>query len=225
MVLERILHFLGSSLCHQNPARSFACSGLAMPVCARCTGIYIAILISSLTISLVDRKSRNILPSGKILWGMLPFLLLMGLDVGLSTLGIYETGNMVSFLTGFMVGWCIPLILLPVRNLLLFKPGSQGSYLQKKCQFLAWMGTAPVFMTLFYFFQTSWCWLWSVLSVAGLILLVALLLMLLWFSLNSKASGKISRGWAQVKIYVIFTAASLSLLSVLSVLRIFLLPY
>ena len=36
-----IVYVAGSVVCHQRPERSFAWAGHALPVCARCTGIYL----------------------------------------------------------------------------------------------------------------------------------------------------------------------------------------
>jgi uncharacterized membrane protein len=38
-----IAYLLGSFLCHQDPARSFQAFGAQLPVCARCTGLYLAV--------------------------------------------------------------------------------------------------------------------------------------------------------------------------------------
>ena len=56
---------LGSIVCHQLPMRSFHLWGVAMPVCARCTGIYIgaatAAIASPLAPTLRDRSARRML--------------------------------------------------------------------------------------------------------------------------------------------------------------------
>ncbi len=35
------VYFVGHLICHQLPARSFQLAGVPLPVCARCTGIYV----------------------------------------------------------------------------------------------------------------------------------------------------------------------------------------
>jgi hypothetical protein len=39
---------IGSVVCHQDPARSFATAGIQVPVCARCTGLYAGAVLGAL---------------------------------------------------------------------------------------------------------------------------------------------------------------------------------
>jgi hypothetical protein len=41
------VYAIGSAICHQRPERSFAFAGVQMPVCARCTGIYIGAALAA----------------------------------------------------------------------------------------------------------------------------------------------------------------------------------
>ena len=41
-VVPPIVYAAGSRICHQKPDRSFHTSGVAWPVCARCSGLYLA---------------------------------------------------------------------------------------------------------------------------------------------------------------------------------------
>ena len=54
------IYTLGSVICHQRPERSFALDGQSLPVCARCTGLYISGAIGALLAWLGSgRESRR----------------------------------------------------------------------------------------------------------------------------------------------------------------------
>jgi len=52
------VYLLGSVLCHQRPERSFFLWGSQMPVCARCTGIYLGAAFASL--AFVLHRGRDV---------------------------------------------------------------------------------------------------------------------------------------------------------------------
>lgn len=47
-----------SRICHQRPERSFHVAGLPLPVCARCTGIYLSAAIGALAVWAAARPRR-----------------------------------------------------------------------------------------------------------------------------------------------------------------------
>jgi len=51
------VYFVGSAVCHQLDARSFHVLGHQMPVCARCTGIYLGAAIAALAVGIRRRRS------------------------------------------------------------------------------------------------------------------------------------------------------------------------
>jgi uncharacterized membrane protein len=53
------VYFVGSAVCHQLDARSFHVLGHQMPVCARCTGIYVGAAIAALAVGV--RRGRSTL--------------------------------------------------------------------------------------------------------------------------------------------------------------------
>ncbi|HEY7789580.1 MAG TPA: DUF2085 domain-containing protein [Vicinamibacterales bacterium] len=54
-----IVYFTGSVICHQRPERSFHLDGVQLPVCARCTGIYLAAPFGALFGWIVRRSWRQ----------------------------------------------------------------------------------------------------------------------------------------------------------------------
>ena len=88
-----LVYRVGSLVCHQRPERSFQLLGVALPVCARCTGIYLGAALASIGVSYRDavrRRSEGARPSARsgrkalaptpppdaartvLLWAMLP---------------------------------------------------------------------------------------------------------------------------------------------------------
>lgn len=87
-----------SLVCHQNPNKLVSFNDKHTLVCARCTGIYFGIFVSS-TISLFH--SFKILPKLKILFII---ALLMIIDVVSTSVGIYNYSKSFAFVTGFLLG-------------------------------------------------------------------------------------------------------------------------
>lgn len=221
-ILLDILSFLGGGLCHQRIERTFSINDLNMPVCSRCTGIYLGIFLSLLVIVLLERKIKGEFPSLKILLVSMGVFLLMGADVVLSFLGLIQSGNVIRLATGFMTGWFIVLLLFPLANNAMFKRFIKKNYLDNWKKFLIWIIAGAVWAVLFVFTYQYILIFWAVLSVLGQITLVTLILFILFFSLNRRLLGSID-SW---KKYLLAMAAgiilSAALLSLFSFLRRFL---
>ena len=98
-VLATVIHLTGSAVCHQRPERSFTLEGRGMPVCARCTGIYVSgaagALAAWLVLPLVPRRTRSTL-----LLAAAPTLL----TVLVEQLGLVNPGNLVRWLAALPIG-------------------------------------------------------------------------------------------------------------------------
>jgi uncharacterized membrane protein len=56
-------YILGTFICHQRPERSFWIADAAMPVCARCTGLYASAALGSIVaLAAAHRSSRPLQP-------------------------------------------------------------------------------------------------------------------------------------------------------------------
>ena len=97
VVFNPVISSFYSNVCHQNHLKSFQFSGMYLPVCARCTGIYIGAFAFSI-ISLFYLFNTNSL---KLLFiSSIPLII----DVIFYNIGIYSYNPIISFLTGLFFG-------------------------------------------------------------------------------------------------------------------------
>lgn len=111
-----IVNNLGASVCHQIPERSLKMGGLILPICARCSGIYIGFFICAIFMFLIFRKRESDLPSLYILIILIIFVLSTVVDGLLSYLSVIETNNIARFITGFLSGSSTMAIIYPIFN-------------------------------------------------------------------------------------------------------------
>ena len=105
--LSRPLYFLFSMVCHQRPERSFFLRGEPFAVCARCTFLYLGILISSLLYPLVGSGSP---PRARyLLIAASPLVF----DAGTQLLGLRSSTNFLRSLTGFLFGMALAFYIAP----------------------------------------------------------------------------------------------------------------
>jgi len=121
-------HLVGYSICHQIPNRTFFLGGQALPLCARCTGTYLGIVIGLVTAALLRRKRAGELLSRGMLALMGVFILAMAVDGGNSYLVLlgrppllYVPRNWLRTATGTLNGIALSMIVLPVFNFTLWK--------------------------------------------------------------------------------------------------------
>ena len=122
-----ILTFLGSTVCHQLPERSYFFDGTQMPLCARCIGIHVGFLVSTLFLLTGSRRFAGGLPSVKqaaLLAFIMAFFLL---DAGLSYSGLSESDNLRRTVSGLALGIPFPFLLFPLLNSIIY-PGKNPSF-------------------------------------------------------------------------------------------------
>jgi uncharacterized membrane protein len=112
---------VGYSLCHQIAERSFFFYTLQMPLCSRCTGMYIGAMVGFAFLLPAKRRSR--LPSRKIMILLGVALIFFAIDGINSYLGflpnspqLYVSQNWLRLISGTMLGLAIPLLLVPIFN-------------------------------------------------------------------------------------------------------------
>jgi len=120
VTFESILMFLGSTVCHQLPERSYIFDGFQMPLCARCIGIHFGFVLSTLFFLTGSRRFASGLPGVKqmiVLGAITSFFLI---DAGLSYSGISTSDNLRRTLSGLSLGVPFPFVLYPLLSAILF---------------------------------------------------------------------------------------------------------
>ncbi len=114
------------AVCHRIPSHSFIIDGSQLPLCARCTGMYMGALISLVYQSRLGKHGG--LPSKKILAVLAFFLVAFGLDGVNSYLhliphapSLYTPQNWLRLVTGTGMGIGMGAMLLPVFNQTIWK--------------------------------------------------------------------------------------------------------
>ena len=115
---------VGYAICHRISDRSFAAFGHQLPLCARCTGIYMGAM-TGLGIIVASGRSRvTKLPSWRVGAVLALFVVVLGIDGGNSYLhlfpnfegGLYEPNNTLRLTTGVFTGLSLIHLLYPIFN-------------------------------------------------------------------------------------------------------------
>ncbi|MBW3670902.1 MAG: DUF2085 domain-containing protein [Acidobacteria bacterium] len=117
-------------ICHGQLDRAFEIMGVAMPLCARCTGIYVGIALAAavLFIHFPESRTRVISALGIVLAA--PMLI----DGALQILGVWSTGNIARAATG--LGFGTGLVLMAADYLMSDSSSDEGSVGRAPFRFL-----------------------------------------------------------------------------------------
>jgi uncharacterized membrane protein len=119
---------IGYAICHRIDLRSFHIGDRPLPLCARCTGIYLGALFGVLVLVALGRARAGGLPRTPQLLVLVGFIAVMGLD-GLNSYAtlfpgvphLYEPQNWLRLATGTLNGLAIAGLLYPVFNQTLWR--------------------------------------------------------------------------------------------------------
>ena len=123
-----ILTLFGGGVCGQIPSHSFVIGGRQLPLCARCTGTYLGILLGFLVLAALRRWRASGLPPSGVSASLVSFIVLWGIDGFNSFLSLlpkaphlYEPHNLLRLITGTLNGLALSIIVYPIFNFVLWK--------------------------------------------------------------------------------------------------------
>jgi uncharacterized membrane protein len=100
-----------SGLCHQLSERSIHLFGHKLAVCARCSGVYFGMLLSTIAYPLLKGLDNRRIPAKYVIVGS---VLPLALDGVTQLTGFRESSNLLRFGTGLVFGLAIPFYLIPL---------------------------------------------------------------------------------------------------------------
>ncbi len=117
----------GYAVCHRIGGHSFSIAGRQLPLCARCSGTYLAALAGLIVLTLRGKGLAGRFPARPYLWVLGLFMLAWaadGLNSFLALLGLphlYEPNNLLRLITGSLQGIAVAAVLLPALNITLWR--------------------------------------------------------------------------------------------------------
>ncbi|HSH02008.1 MAG TPA: DUF2085 domain-containing protein [Anaerolineae bacterium] len=120
--------YIGYAVCHRITDRSFAIAGRQLPLCARCTGMYLGFAFTFLPLILAGRRRWASYPHWSIGLFLLGLIAIMGFD-GLNSYShffantprLYTPSNELRLLTGMGTGLAMGIGLFPALAETLWK--------------------------------------------------------------------------------------------------------
>jgi uncharacterized membrane protein len=180
---------VGYAICHRIAERSFLINGMPMPLCARCTGIYLGVMASCL-IAIASgrtRVSRLPPPSVAVVLGL--FVVIMGIDGVNSYIhlfpggtGVYEPHNWLRLVTGMYCGVTIFNIILPVFNGVVWQQPAEGRSLNNLRELVGVCAVVAVVILLVLSERPVFLWIFGLASTIGVVMLLTMIGMVLFLS-------------------------------------------
>jgi len=145
-MINILIEKIGFSVCHQLPSRSLNIGNLYLPVCARCTGIYIGFLVSAVILFLMFRKKENDLPPAYITIILFLFILSTVINGVLSYFTPLSTSNNVRLVTGFLCGSSIMAIIYPIFTFQYYEESKDKRIFSRPIKFIIYLAILMIFI-------------------------------------------------------------------------------
>lgn len=123
-----VIEFLLKGVCHQYAEHCLVYGGRPLPICARCTGTFLGVVGTLVTLWASGEGRRDHLPSSRTMVPLLGLVLLWVVDglnstlhSVLGTVWLYEPSNALRLITGVGVGLTVGVVIYPAYHLAFWK--------------------------------------------------------------------------------------------------------
>lgn len=172
---------VGYAICHQIPERSFHIAGHQLPLCARCTGIYMGALTGFVLMTLWRRRAAS-LPPARIALILVIFIGMMGIDGINSYLTffpnmphLYEPQNWLRLTTGTLHGVALSALVYPVLNYSLWRDAVDEPSVQNFKELMLMLATGGVIVVLILLELPPLLYPLAILSTLGVLMMLGAL--------------------------------------------------
>ncbi len=207
---------IGYSVCHRIESRSFFIGGRQTPLCARCSGMYLGMLMSLLYLLRFGRRTE--FPPLKITLPLSLFFLAFGVD-GLNSFlqffpnarGLYQPENYLRLATGAGLGMLVPLFLVPVFHQMMWINPVEKPVLERWGQVWPLLGLVAL-TALAVYSEIPWLlYPLAVLSAITVPIILGISYTLIWVMVAHKENRYTSLRQAWVPVLAGFTTAMLQI--------------
>jgi uncharacterized membrane protein len=190
---------IGYAICHRIDGRSFHLGDRQLPLCARCTGMYLGAVVGVAGMLLLGRGRAGGMPSRWVMVTLFGFTALMGIDGVNSYLHffpalphLYEPQNWLRLITGMGNGLMLAGLILPVLNQTLWRNWEPRPVLANFRELLLLVVAAAVVVVLVLSENVVVLYplaLLSALGVLGLVMALNTTILLIAFRRENRALG------------------------------------
>lgn len=216
---------IGYAVCHRIPARSFHIHDEPLPLCARCTGIYLGVVVGIALYAARGRLRTARLPALRYLLPLLALAGTIALDGINSYLSLfdfytplYTPHNTLRLFTGLYAGAAMITIVLPVFSGTVWRAPDAGAPLMAWRDLAGLLGAVTLAGLLVLTQQTVILWVAGLVSALGVPLMFGIIGAVLFVSLTRREG--MARRWRDLALpAVVGLGFALALIGVIDALR------
>lgn len=184
-------HAVGYSVCHQIESHSIAFGDKILPLCARCTGMFLGTLVSLIVLSRRKKTSRS---SSKGIMAILVVFVLAFIFDGLNSMmgvfpvipQLYPPSNLLRLVTGLMMGMVIANLLVVLWQQTWWKDLDTSPVLAGWKHFLLMVSANAIAGLLVWLRIPFLYYPVAVFSTAAIVLLLSMIYSLIWIIIFKK---------------------------------------
>jgi uncharacterized membrane protein len=199
---------IGYAICHRIPSHSLIIGGRQLPLCARCSGIYLSALLGLITLAAAGRSRASRLPPLPVLLILIGGSILMGIDGVNSYLTLfpglphlYEPQNGLRLITGALHGLTLAAVLLPLFNSVAWQRPDDAPSLRNVRELLALILLAGLVVALALTEAPALLYPLALLSALGVVVMLSLVNALIALTLSRRANT--ATGWRHAWPFVL----------------------